>query len=164
MFVDQPFIKRKKQKNLTALQRKNLKKISKFNKEVLRESLPDVFILEKIQNKVPLRHEANNPLFLAPKITKDDSLFVLFLCIMFVCGSHAVVTISLKYVKSNWFGSVFPQLVHLFTNANYLPTCHIFGHLPPMHPLQKSVLTFKHYLSDTTSDATLSFLELCFLL
>ena len=164
MLVEHSFTKGKKRKNLTDLQRKNLKKISKFNKEVLQESLPDIFILEKIQNNMPLRHEANNPLFLSTKITKDDNFFLLFLGIMCTFSFYTGITSALKYIKLEYFSSVFPQLVYLFTNTSYFPTCRLFGSTLRGGILQNSVHTIKHYLVDTSSNDGLSFVELCFLL
>lgn len=116
----------KKKKNLTELQRKNLKKISRFNKEVLRDNLPDVFLADKIQNNLPLRHESSLPSFLSLRLTSDDKLFIAFLYFFSFFLGYTFFKLLFSIIIQLCFEESSKELIPLFKTRTYIPIFNFF--------------------------------------
>jgi hypothetical protein len=105
---------RKKKKQLSVTQKKNLKKISKFNKKVLKETLPDDFLLEKIQNNISILKQPENGTILFTEKTSDDNLFFGALYCLITLVFYTIFSMACKlfsfYFLSNCFDVLLPIL------------------------------------------------------
>lgn len=119
--------KRKKKKQLTVTQKKNLKKISKFNKKVLKESLPDDFLLEKIQNNISILKQPENGTILFTEKTSDDNLFFLVLYCLVTLVFYTLFKISCNLFHFYFLSNCFDVLLPTLKESPHAPMFNFFG-------------------------------------
>lgn len=139
----------KKKKQLTTTQKKNLKKISKFNKKVLRESLPDDFLLEKIQNNISILKQPENGTILFTEKTSDDNLFFGVLYCLVTLVLYTIFKMSCGLLNFYFLSNCWHILLPILQESPHKPMFNFFGS-------QVLLTLFRHLFLAEITDCSLS--------